>query len=123
NQKIYVGGEVGTPGLLPLVGEMTVMRAVLQAGGLKRSAKADSVLLMRRGEKGELSATKLNLRQAFKSGLGDVDLRAFDVVYVPKSRIARIDDAMSMYVKELLPLTLTGGFTYLFNNPVPGITQ
>src|SRR5687767_2838634 len=39
NQKIYVTGEVQQPGLLPLVGELSAARAVIQAGGLRPSAK------------------------------------------------------------------------------------
>jgi len=35
NISVYVGGEVMHPGLLPLNGELTVMGAVFQAGGLK----------------------------------------------------------------------------------------
>ena len=42
----------------------------------------------------------------------------FDVVYVPASRIAKVDRFVDQYMRQLIPLTLTGGFSYIFGNSV-----
>ena len=38
-QKIYVDGEVAKAGMFPLIGFMTVLQAISQAGGVKDSAR------------------------------------------------------------------------------------
>jgi protein involved in polysaccharide export with SLBB domain len=118
NQKIYVTGEVQQPGLLPLVGELSAARAVIQAGGLKPSAKPSAVFLVRKSIDGTPVATRVDLEAIFKGTAQDVPLTAFDVIYVPKSRIARMDQFMDQYVRQLVPLTLSAGFSYLLNNPL-----
>jgi protein involved in polysaccharide export with SLBB domain len=118
NQKIFVTGEVQQPGLLPLAGELSAARAVIQAGGLRPSAKPSNVFLVRRSADGTPVATRVDLEAVFKGTAQDVPLMAFDVVYVPKSRIARIDQFMDQYVRQLVPFTLTAGFSYLLNNPL-----
>lgn len=117
NLKVYVGGEVGQPGTLPLVGEMTALGAVLQAGGLKSTAKPGGVMLLR-NEDGKPVATRIDLEQMVKHGAPDVPLQPFDVVYVPRSKIATMDRAVDQYVRQLIPLTLTAGFSYILGNNV-----
>jgi polysaccharide export outer membrane protein len=119
NQKIFVTGEVQQPGLLPLVGELSAGRAVIQAGGLRPSAKRSNVFLVRRGADGTPVATRVDLDAVFKGTAQDVPLMAFDVVYVPKSRIASINQFMDQYVRQLVPITTTFGFSYLLNYPEP----
>jgi protein involved in polysaccharide export with SLBB domain len=118
NQKIYVTGEVQQPGLLPLAGEMSAGRAVIQAGGLKPSAKSTNVILVRKDGNGAPVVTRLDLGAVFRGTAQDVPLMPFDVVYVPRSKIARVDEFMNQYVKQLVPVTLSAGFSYLLNNPL-----
>ncbi|MEO8736284.1 MAG: hypothetical protein ABI380_07055, partial [Edaphobacter sp.] len=42
-------------------------------------------------------------------------LRSFDVLLLPESRIAHVDRWVDQYIKQVLPGTLNGGFSYLFN--------
>jgi polysaccharide export outer membrane protein len=120
NQKIYVTGEVQQPGLLPLVGELSAGRAVIQAGGLRNTAKSSNVFLVRKSPDGTAVATRVDLDAVFKGTAQDVPLMAFDVVYVPKSKIASVNQFMDQYVRQLVPITLTAGFSYLLNNPLLG---
>ena len=41
NRRIFVGGEVTRPGMLPLVGEETVLGAIVEAGGLTKQARSN----------------------------------------------------------------------------------
>jgi protein involved in polysaccharide export with SLBB domain len=119
NQKVYVSGEVGQPGMIALTGELTALNAVLQAGGFKNSARTDSVILLRKDEHDQPLARRLNLRDVLHKGkAGDVVLQPFDVVYVPKSRIAKVDQFVEQWVRQVLPGTLTGGFSYISGNTV-----
>jgi polysaccharide export outer membrane protein len=115
--KVYVGGEVQQPGVIPLLGDLTALAAVLQAGGFKTSAKTDSTILIRNNGHEARIVQKLNLKDVLNNGKGDVELRPFDVVYVPASRIARADRFVEQYGRDILPVTLTGGFTYVFGGP------
>jgi len=117
NLKVYVGGEVGQPGTIPLVGELTAAGAIFQAGGLKTSARADSVVLLR-NDGGQPTASRVNLRQILSDGRGDVKLQPFDVVYVPPSRITSVDRFVDQYIRQLIPLSLSAGFTYLLGDRV-----
>lgn len=115
--KVYLGGEVGQPGVVPLLGDLTALSAVLQVGGFKTTAKTDSVILIRNNGHNAPVVQKLNLKGALNTGKGDIELRPFDVVYVPASRIAHVDRFMEQYGREVIPANLNGGFTYLLGQP------
>jgi polysaccharide export outer membrane protein len=113
NQSVYIGGEVGQPALLPLTGQMTALQAVVRAGGFRDSAKMESVILLRKGADGAAVATRLNLKDALNKGRPDVSLEPFDVVYVPKKFIAKADQFVKEYIRDLLPLSTNANFTYI----------
>ncbi len=113
NLNIFVGGEVVRPGLVPLSGQMTALRAVLQAGGFKPTAQTDSVYLIRNDGKNQAVASRLNLKEVFEKGKADQLLQSYDVVYVPMSKIARLDKFVDQYLRQAIPVNLNAGFTYL----------
>jgi protein involved in polysaccharide export with SLBB domain len=113
NRRIYVGGEVVQPTAIELVGELTALSAVLQAGGFLRTARTDSVVLLRNDGNNRPLVQTLDLKNAVREGGGDMKLQPFDVVFVPRSRIAKVDQFVDQYMRQLIPITLTGGFTYI----------
>jgi protein involved in polysaccharide export with SLBB domain len=113
NQNIFVGGEVYQPQMISLQGRLTAAAAVFRAGGVKNTAKLKEVILLRDSGKGTPVIRKVNLQAVLTKGEPDVVLKPFDVVYVPKTTIAKVDQFVDQYIKQLLPLTLTVGFTYL----------
>jgi polysaccharide export outer membrane protein len=114
--KVYVAGEVGQPGPLPLVGEMTALGAVIQAGGFRNTARTNSVVLLRKSNGPKPIVEKLNLKDVLTKGKPDVALQPFDVVYVPMSTIARIDLFVDQYIRQLLPITMNAGFQYIMGD-------
>lgn len=117
NQKVYVGGEVSRPGLITLVGQLSALSAVFQSGGFLPSAKPDEVVVIRNDGKNEPVAVKLNLKKVMKDRAPDPLLQPFDVMYVPMSRVAQVNQFVDQYIRKMLPITLTGGFTYLIGSP------
>jgi protein involved in polysaccharide export with SLBB domain len=114
SQKIYVGGEVLRPGVLPLRGELTLLEAIMEAGGQRHTGSDSAVVLIRKDEQGQ--PVRYNLSMEAKGdhpAAGSIALQPFDVVLVPETRIARLDRWVDQYVRQLIPLTLTAGFTYL----------
>lgn len=111
--NVYVGGEVGHPGMVPLSGGMTIMAAVFQAGGFKQTAKTSSVVLLRDGGKTGPLAMTISLEDVFTDG-PRTKLQPFDVVFVPKSKIAKLNQWVDQYIRQMSPATLSMGFSYLF---------
>lgn len=115
NQMVFVGGEVDKPGLLPLDGDLTAAAAIFWAGGAKRSAKLSQVVLLRDSGMGTPTTMMLNLKQILEHGKPDVPLKPFDVVFVPKTKITKVDDFVEQYFRNTTPVPLNVGFSYLLN--------
>jgi polysaccharide biosynthesis/export protein len=47
SRKVYIVGEVGRPGTVPLANGMTVLQAIAEAGGLLEHAKKNDVAIVR----------------------------------------------------------------------------
>lgn len=117
NHRIFVGGEVGAPGPVPIVGPLRALEAILQVGGFRPSARLDSVILMRNDGNNKPLIQKLNFKDTLKSG-SDLVLRPYDVLFVPESRIAKVDKFVDNFIRQLIPISLTGGFTYVLGDTV-----
>jgi protein involved in polysaccharide export with SLBB domain len=117
NQKVFVGGEVGAPGFLPIAGRFTALTAVLQAGGFKGTARTDSVMLVR-NQGGKPQVVRVDLKGVVERGLPDVDLQPFDVVYVPMSKIAKANKFVDQYIRQMIPISLSAGFSYILGDSV-----
>ena len=109
--KVFVGGEVGTPGVFDMAGDINSLQAIIQAGGFKPSAKMDRVVIIRRGPGGEPMMRVVNLQRALKNAGGAdlVPLRRFDIVYVPRSNIAEAGLFMQQWFRDISPIQ---GFSY-----------
>lgn len=89
--RIYVSGEVVTPGEYLVVGQpLTLTQAIARAGGIKNSGMQDKVLIIRRGagEKGRIFVADYYGATQGADPDKDARLAAFDVVFVPKSGVA-----------------------------------
>ena len=118
NLKVFVCGEVEHPGMMPLDGTVTALQAIAQAGGARPTGRMDGVILVHDNPRGPVSITRLNLKRIMEGGAEDMPLHAFDVVYVPASKITKVDRFVEQYVRGALPTTLSAGFTYLLGNTV-----
>lgn len=103
--SVYVLGEVDRPGIVELKPRMTVLQAITAASGPIRGAKLSSVVLLRRDTAGALKASRLNLKQsAIKEGdYQDLHVQPEDIVYVPKTFIANVNDFLTQVYDGLFP--------------------
>jgi polysaccharide export outer membrane protein len=87
-----VGGQVGKPGKYDLRGDTTVVQALQIAGGMNDEARHSQVYLFRRVSNDWVETTKLNVKKMMHSGdlAEDLHLRPGDMVFVPKSTMAKI---------------------------------
>lgn len=110
SQRVFVGGEVNNPGLYMMPGRIGVMEAILMANGFQDTARTSEVALIRRGPDGTPMLRTIDV-DAFVGGkVPDVPLHAFDVVFVPKSTIAEVDQFVDQFINRVVPFQR--GFTY-----------
>jgi protein involved in polysaccharide export with SLBB domain len=115
--KVFVGGEVHSPGLVSIDGGMNLMGAVFQAGGFKSSAQLSRITVLRKDARTERPLTmNFDLRGALRGERpeANIELQPFDVIYVPKSGIARANQFMDEFVEGLLPVSTLSGFAWVY---------
>lgn len=115
-RQIFVGGEVRAPGLLAFRPPLSALQAVLEAGGVPRSGDMDNVLIIRRIQADSAVAIRLNLESDLSGGAqNDVLLRPFDIVIVPKTGIAKLNDFLDQYLYQLIPVTRNVNFSFFYD--------
>jgi protein involved in polysaccharide export with SLBB domain len=115
-QRVFVAGEVNLPGVLPIVGRITMTQAVLNAGGPKPTARLSQVLLLRYDGENRTSVQSIRLSDILKGAKADIPLRPYDVVYVPRTPIAKVGLFVEQYINSLVPRNLL--FPYNVNTSV-----
>jgi len=114
--RIYVAGEVTTPGEFITVGPtLTLSQAIARAGGTKLSSDDTSVFVIRRGagDKPEFLSVKWKSLRQGQNPDADVRLAPYDVVYVPKLGIAEVYQFYNQYIGQFANPSF--GFSYLLN--------
>lgn len=89
SQLITVDGAVAKPGLFPVIGKMTLIRAVATAQGLSEYAKQSEVVVFRTVD-GKKYAALYDLRAIRKGAYADPELFANDVVVVGDSQARKL---------------------------------
>lgn len=107
SQYVTIEGQVTEPGNYPLVGDMTLMRAVAAAKGVSEFAKLDDVVVFRTVE-GKRMVALYNLAAIRRGFYNDPQLYAKDVVVVgdsPGRRLfTRIVQASSLITAPIIAL-------------------
>lgn len=89
SQVVTVDGQVREPGMYPVVGRMTLLRAIAVAKGTTEFAKLDDVVVLRTVD-GRNYAALYNLDALRKGAYTDPDIYTGDVVVVGDSKARRL---------------------------------
>jgi protein involved in polysaccharide export with SLBB domain len=123
---VFVGGEVGSPKPVPFEGNMTVLQAIMAAGGKKETSDLSRVVILRRGQfdQTEWMQTDLVSPGKGKDLKNDVALRPGDVVIVPMSGIAQVGLFVKQWIRDVVPLYGSyninlGSTSGIFTSPIP----
>lgn len=102
-KNVYIGGEVGRPGMVPYRKGLSTLQAIIAAGGFLETAQKESVVLVRTGgSENNFISRKLNLGEAITDGVREpFYLAPHDVIYVPKTGIAEADLWVKQHITEL----------------------
>lgn len=105
--RIFVAGEVQKPGEHPLIGGTTVLQSIAQAEGLLDTARLTEVLVIRRNPDMTPHVIAVNLKKVFDGTdmRNDIMLRPYDVVFVPRSRIANVNKFVEQYLTSNIPFS------------------
>jgi polysaccharide biosynthesis/export protein len=116
SQKVFVGGEVASPGVIQALGPLSVLQSVTQAGGFKETARLSEVLVIRRdpSSPSEPIVIPVDISSVVDGSETnqDIPLMPFDVVFVPKSPIANVNKFVDQYIRQNIPFGF--GLTYGF---------
>ncbi len=102
NQKVYVGGEVNRPGLIPLTGSLHTIQAILQSGGMLDTAQLKNVVIVRHSGGSNSTAFTVDVSRVLM-GEPDVLLAPYDIVYVPKTTIGKVNQFVEQYISRIIP--------------------
>lgn len=89
NQVITVDGAVGAPGVYPVLGRMTLMRAIAKASGTTEFTQEDYVVVFRRAQ-GQEYAMLYDIRAIRQGMYPDPEIYTNDLIVVGESRARRI---------------------------------
>ncbi|MDO9589087.1 MAG: polysaccharide biosynthesis/export family protein [Brevundimonas sp.] len=103
--RVWVGGEVRTPGMIEMNGDLDAYQAVIQAGDFLPTARQGEVALIRRGPAGVRMMRAVDLRPR----RGEVvALRRGDIIFVPRSTLGEVANFVTLF-RNALPV----GFSYM----------
>ena len=107
--RVYVGGEVLSPGMRPYRGGLTVVQAITDAGGFKTTASLSDVILIRKGPEGEPVGSKINVKDILHKAKFDQDvlLGPSDIIFVPRSKIANVNLFVEQVLRNNIPIPIT----------------
>jgi protein involved in polysaccharide export with SLBB domain len=113
-QNVFVGGEVIRPGIVTRTPDMTALQAVIAAGGIRNTAELRNVVILRDQGTRQPLFLMADLRQGLKAlaDSNDIPLETRDIVYVPSTTIADVDDFVNQYITKVLPFSTTFGLQY-----------
>ena len=124
-QRVYVGGQVNTPVVVPVEGPVTLMQAVFHAGGFRFNAEKRNVLVFRNNGLPSSEILVVNLEQQLEpvppsaqctpgqpcqndgtilARIGDITLLPNDIVYVPQTTIGQVAQFMDENIGKIIPL-------------------
>jgi polysaccharide export outer membrane protein len=121
---VYIFGEVGQPNTYLMARPETVSQLVARSGGFLDTAERSSVLVISRDENRKPWARIVDMEEVISEGniSKDLQLKQYDVVYVPKSRIAVANVWVQQYLTRMIPEQFSFGYdlggTLIDNRPL-----
>jgi protein involved in polysaccharide export with SLBB domain len=106
---VWVGGEVKDPGFVRYRPGITAVQAVVAAGGPKDTGALEECLLLHRVGRDQYESSRIDLTKPIKQGDGETDrvLAPQDVIFVPKTAVAKANVFVKQYFVNMIPIRFT----------------
>ncbi len=104
-QRVTIEGAVQRPGIYPLTGQITLLRAMALAGGRGDLANLENVMIYRTGPDGKLDSQTFDLDRVRSGEIPDPLVLPEDVIVVQRKpvRVLLRDSAVSDFINLLNP--------------------
>ena len=113
HRVVYVGGAVHRPQAVPMAGQLTVLAAIMSAGGEDVQTAALGEVIVLRMEGGKYRGYAVDVSQTLAGNdLEPFFLSAGDTVYVSRTRISDVDRWIEQHINQVWPKI---GITTLHN--------
>ncbi|MEM7350756.1 MAG: polysaccharide biosynthesis/export family protein [Acidobacteriota bacterium] len=105
--QVYVGGEVNVPGVQAYRGGLTLVQAVMTAGGFASTSRLKEVVLIRRSADQSPVGTLINVKEILRQAhfKNDVPLAPADVIFVPRKKISNLNLFIDQYITQNIPFS------------------
>ncbi|MDI9569223.1 MAG: polysaccharide biosynthesis/export family protein [Pseudomonadota bacterium] len=102
--RIFVFGEVARPGPIPMSQPLTALQAIAYAGNVLPTGTLEKIKVLYWNENRQATVRTINLENVLLGARTEEDivLPNNSVVYVPKTAIAKADQFVDQYIRQLL---------------------
>jgi polysaccharide export outer membrane protein len=98
NRKVFVLGEVRSPGIVNINEKMGLVEVIARSGGFTQKGYMKGVVVLKRDKDGKTEMKLANFKEMYKKGdmSADIRLQAGDIVFVPRRAIATLQEVFSI---------------------------
>ena len=113
---VFVSGAVLKAGSIPMGHPMTALEAIMQAGGFNETEAEVRNVIVIRHDGSKYRGYSINFKPLLRKGAPEpiFYLQPFDIVYVPRTLIVKVNQWVSQYINKNIPVL---GMSY---NPSSG---
>ncbi|MDE1149996.1 MAG: polysaccharide export protein [Azospirillaceae bacterium] len=111
SERVFIGGEVNNAGLFNMPGRIGVLEAIAMANGFMETAQSHKVVLIRRAPNGRPMMKIIDISGFVAGTADDVRLHPFDIIFVPKSTIAEVDQWVDQFITRVVPFQRSFNYT------------
>lgn len=114
--QVFVGGEVARPGVLTWRPGLSLVQAMVEAGGHLPSGDREQLVVVRRNGLNGPQVLRIGTQADPIANPGqDIALEPFDVVLLPRNRASTLGDNLNQYVFNLVPLIRNSSFSFAYD--------
>jgi protein involved in polysaccharide export with SLBB domain len=111
-KRIYIGGEVMRPGFVDTPRRLNIMEALMEAGWVERDTAGLSNVIVIRYKQDKRYDYSININSVLKGNESSLFyLEPYDIVYVPKKKIAKVNLFVDQYIDGIIPDSVFSAFT------------
>jgi protein involved in polysaccharide export with SLBB domain len=104
SSRVFIGGEVKTPGVYQITGPMDPIAALQLAGGAAETGRINQVILIRRGPDDRPMLRLVDVRSLIEGRpVADPRIVQGDIIYVPRTRVAEVGLWVDQYITKIVP--------------------
>jgi len=115
NNKFYIGGEIVHPNIYEIDPKLNVLQAIFKAGGVKKTGDLKNIVVIRRKLDNTPEIRVINLSDMMNFAQ-NITVYPYDIIFIPKTKIASIQSFLDSYLFDLLHLSSTMGFYYSYSH-------